>query len=126
MYNFVFWFFYKYFEWKDNDSFSFIPAGIVALAIEMHVFLLYSFIRYFTGFGFGISKTSYGKLFFIPFILVLWLFVYFIYYRDNANRILDNKKDQKFSTPRNILYIVLILVVPLLLVIFFTNKTLSN
>lgn len=97
MYNFIFWFFYKYFEWKNKDDSKFIPATLVIFTIVIHLFLLYSIYRFWTHtnaleWGTGLSYGQ-RKFLIFPFLIL------------------------------NILLIVLIMVVPLIIAIRLTNMS---
>ncbi len=119
MYNFVFWFFYKFFEWRKDFKSVFLASVIVVLSFLIHLMLIYNVLRYFSGFGFDTMNRSYvdRKLILLPFVLVLFLIFYFGYYKFKSEHILEKYKSEKFSKPLNIIYILLILVVPLLIAI---------
>jgi hypothetical protein len=123
MYNFVFWYFYKFFEWRKDFKSVFLASAIVGLAIIIHVMLIYNLIKYFTGFSFGIMNGSYTdrKLIFLPFVLAVFLITYYSYYKTQSGYILEKNKLGKISSPLNIFYILLILVVPLLVAIKFNS-----
>ena len=123
MYNFVFWFFYKFFEWRKGFKSFFLPAGMVGLAVLIHLGLAYSIVRYFTGFTVEFLSSSYGynRLILLPIILFFFFCLYQLYYKKNAERILEKRRIDNFSQPRNILLIILVLVLPLLVSIRLTN-----
>ncbi|MCP9750046.1 hypothetical protein [Ferruginibacter sp. HRS2-29] len=128
MYNFVFWFFYKFFEWRKGFKSIFLSAAMVGLTVLIHLLLLYAVIRYFTNTTLGKLNGSYTdrKLLYSPFVIGIFLIVYFFYYRRKSEVVLNKKENDRFSRPINIFYIILILVVPLLLAILFTNKALNQ
>ena len=128
MYNFVFWFFYKFFEWRKDFTSVFLASATVALAFVIHLMLMYSLLRYFTGFSFDTMDRSYidRKLILLPFVLALFLIFYFGYYKLKSESILEKYKSVIFFKPLNIMYILLILAVPLLIAIkinFMINNT---
>lgn len=123
MYNFVFWFFYKFFEWRKKFKSVFLASAVVGLAIIIHVMLLYNIVRFFTGFNFEMMYRSYDdrKIILLPFVLGLYLIIYFGYYKIKSEYILEKHKLKKISSPLNIIYIFLILAVPLLIAIKFNS-----
>jgi hypothetical protein len=99
MYNFIFWFFYKFHEWKNKDNSSFVPSCAVMVAFIIHVFFIYSIFRYYTEsnpLGWG-NDLSYGqrKYLMFPFALLLFFLVWFLYYRKKAKYILAKYEGQK-------------------------------
>ena len=128
MYNFVFWFFYKYFEWKSKDDSTFIPATLVIFSFIIHLFLIYSIYRYGTHtnpleWGTGLSYGQRKYLMF-PFVILLFFLVWYFYYRKKSKAILSKFEGRKAFTVKNILLIILIMVVPLIIAIRFTNMSL--
>src|SRR5690606_14207414 len=127
MYNFVFWFFYKYFEWKDKDDSTFIPSAVVILTVAFHLILLFSLLRYFTDINIDLipwgKDLSYGqrKYLGIPFVILLFFLVWYFYYRKKSKEILSKYDGRKPFTVMNILLIILIMVVPLIIAIGLTN-----
>jgi hypothetical protein len=127
MYNFIFWFFYKYFEWKDKDDSTFVPSCLVFLALAFHAILLYSILRYYSGvnpLGWG-ETLSYGqrKLIMFPFAILMFFLIWYFYYRKKAKQILEARQDRKALTVKNIVLVLLIMVVPLIIAIRFTNMS---
>lgn len=127
MYNFVFWFFHKFFEWRKGFKSAFLASAMVGLTFIIHVLLAYALLRYFTGIHLGKVNGNYSdrKLLYSPFVIGIFLMTYFFYYKKKSQVILNKKENGNFSNPKNIFYILVILVIPLLLVIFFTNKALK-
>lgn len=125
MYNFVFWFFYKYFEWRKGFKSPSIAAAMVGFTIVVHLIFLYSLLRYLTGFSIGTfgDEYSYGqrKLMLLPVALLLFYLIYLLYYKRKEASILERYADKKFSAPRNILIVVCLLVVPLIGAIILTK-----
>lgn len=127
MYNFVFWFFYKYFKWKDKDDSTLIPSAFVILTLTFHLMLILSMLRYYTDINIDLmpwgKSLNYGqrKYLGIPFVILLFFLVWFFYYRKRASKILAKYEGKKPFTIKNILLIILIMVMPLLISIWFTN-----
>lgn len=99
MYNFIFWFFYKFFEWRKGFKSSFIASAMVGLTILVHLGLVHSIIRYFTRFTIGVFSNSYGynRLILLP-VVILWFYIlYQFYYKKRADEILEKRK--KISSP---------------------------
>ena len=123
MYNFVFWFFYKYFEWRKGFKSVFLASLIVALALLIHIMLLYSVARYLNLITISQLNKSYveRKVIRLPFVLILYLSVYFFYYKSKAEIILETYKSRKYNSYSNILLASGILLLPLILAITITN-----
>lgn len=130
MYNFIFWFFYKYFEWKDRDDSTFIPSAVVILTLIFHSILLFSLLRHFNIINIDLlpwgKDLSYGqrKYIGIPFIILLFFLVWYFYYRRKSKAILSSYEGKKPFTVKNILLVILIMVIPLIIAIRLTNLTL--
>jgi len=130
MYNFVFWFFYKYFEWKDKDDSTFIPSAVVILTFTFHLILLFSLFRYFTDININLipwgKDLSYGQIKYLgmPFVILLFILVWRFYYRKKAKIILSKYEGKKPFTIKNIWLIIFIMVVPLIVAIRLTNMSL--
>lgn len=125
MYNFIFWFFYKYFEWKDKTPSAFVAASMVMFTLIIHLMLLYSILRYFTGLNVGVFSDNYviNKLCLLPFALTFMALTYLIYYRKRSAGIVAKYDDNNMEpfTFKNIALVLLIIVVPLIIMVKFTN-----
>ena len=125
MYNFIYWFFYKYFIWKKRFESSFIASSMVGLSIIIHFFFLYSVIRLATGWSLGSLLTQYAygirKLIMLPFALLLFLLIDIIFFRTNRESILSKYKDQRPFSKRNVISVFAILIIPLIISIWLTN-----
>jgi hypothetical protein len=127
MYNFVFWFFYKFHQWRDKyDSVS-LPSGAVMVTLIIHIGLVYSIFRFVNDsnpLGWG-NNLSYGqrKYLMFPFGILSLVLIYF-YYRKKSKAILARYDGKKPFTVKNILLIILIMVVPLIIMIRLTNMAL--
>ncbi len=127
MYNFIFWFFYKFHQWRDKyDSVS-LPSGAVMVTLIIHIGLVYSVFRFFyqsNPLGWG-NDLSYGQRKYLMFPFgILFLFLVYFYYRRKSKAILAKYEGKKPFTIKNILLIVLIMVVPLIIAIRLTNMSL--
>jgi uncharacterized membrane protein len=129
MYNFVFWFFYKYFEWRKGFQSPSTAATMVGFTITVHIAFLYSLFRYLLGYSIGTfdGAYSYGqrKLMLLPLALLLYYLIYHLYYKRKASSILEQYVDKEFSTARNILIVVSLLVIPLIGIIIFTKQAVN-
>lgn len=128
MYNFVFWFFYKFYEWKDKDDSTFIPATLVVLTAGEHLLLVYAIYRYATHTNpleWG-DSLSYGqrKYMMFPFVILFFFLVWYFYYRKKSKPILERYEGKRPFTIKNILLIILIMVIPLIIAIGLTNMSL--
>lgn len=129
MYNFIFWFFYKYFEWKDKDDSTFIPSALVIFSFIIHLFFFYSVYRISTHsnpleWGSGLSYGQRKYLGF-PFVMLLFFIIWYFYYRKKARQILSKYEGKKALTAKNIVLVLLIMVVPLIIAIKLTNLSIG-
>jgi hypothetical protein len=118
MYDFVFWFFYMFFSKKRNDDSSFTPACAVGVAIIIHAGMIFAIQRYFTGLDIDFRRDlTYGqrKYFFMPFFLIGFVVIWFLFYRKRKKTIINKFKDKDAFTSRNYMLITLILLVPLII-----------
>lgn len=125
MYNFIFYFFYKYFESRKDFSPRFSALCAVAGAQFIHAFFLVTAIRYC--FKINILPAAFSqsyminKFYWMP-ILAIWLLFVFSYYkRERVNHILEerDKLGEKVFTFKRIAMIILVIGVPLVLGILF-------
>jgi hypothetical protein len=118
MYNFVFWFFYRFFEKRKKFRSVFVATSLVGLVILVHISLLYSILNFFSLFRIKSWQGSYGviKYFLIGIVCIFFLIIYMVYYKRNARKILARYHGGKFSSPENVFKIVLLLVIPLIIV----------
>ena len=128
MYNFIFWFFYRFFEWRKGFESTFLASAMVGLTILIHLGLIHSIIRYFTGFTIGVFSNSYGhnRLILLPLVILWFIVLYFIYYKKNSDKILQKRNANKFSEPKHIILTIVLMVLPLLIAIKLTNSVVSN
>jgi len=123
MYNFVFYFFYKYFE-KTGDSIPQYRAILaVSTTIGFHVFCIVSIVKYLFEFNIPRIDEKYllNKLYLMPLALLLILLVYLYYNKIRIDKIIESKVkniDNVFSY-KNIFLIILIIGVPLIIGIMF-------
>jgi hypothetical protein len=118
MYDFVFWFFHIFFSKKRNDDSSLTPAGMVGVAMIIHVGMLFAIQRYFTGIDIDWKRdVSYGqrKYFFIPMILIALTLIWLIFYRKRKAAIINKYKEKEPFTAKNYVLIALIFIVPLII-----------
>ena len=128
MYDFIFYFFYKYFQ-RTNDSIPRYRAILaVATAVGFHLFCVISIIKYFTDLNISRFHPGYlqNKLFFTPFILALILVIYFRYNKSRTDLILRNKEKEGKAVfnVKNIILVFVIIVMPLIIGILFINVVL--
>lgn len=120
MYNFFFWFFYKYFEWKDKTDLSFTPSSIVVLIINIHLGFIYSVYIYLYGERL-ISQDNlpyyYSKLLIAPFIFSAFFLIWYFYYRRKKEEILKKYEGRKVFTVKNIIIVLFFTVLPLIFII---------
>ena len=118
MYNLVFIFFYKLSSKRNPDAKG-AAKTFVALATFMHLFFLASVAM----FAFGIKipplddTQIINKLYFLP-VLILWFFFISIFYnKKKINEILNVSENNHIVSPKNILIILLIMVLPAVIAI---------
>lgn len=124
MYDFIFNFFYRYHKKGKDFSPRYTAAGAVAITIFFHFFLLANIITYLTGFNLAGKPFSQdyftNKLYMIPFGLV-YLYAIVLYYTHKRAMAIVNKypNDYKAITLKNILFVLLIMILPLIIGIQF-------
>lgn len=123
MYDYIYLFFYKFFEWKnDNEPKDSAIYGIM-ITIFFHLFFLYTAFSYFTNLNplaiaFG---TDNSKFFWIPLVVVLMFLIHRIFKR-RADKILTSENlNKELLTFKNIITVVLLVFGPLFLGIQFLN-----
>lgn len=125
MYNFVFYFFYKYFESRKDFSPRFSSLCAVAGAQFIHAFFLVTTLKYFFNISILPNKFSdsylINKLYWSPTFLIWLILVYFYYTSARVTHIVDekNKLNKKVFTFMNIITIILVIGLPLFLGIMF-------
>lgn len=127
MYNFIFNFFYRYH--KKGRSFG--PGSTAALAVAItiffQIFCLGAAINFFTGLnmaGKALSDDYFtNKLYLMPFMMAYGL-VFILFYTHKRSRAIVTKypKDYKVITVKNVLLVLLIMIVPLLVGIWFLRQ----
>jgi len=122
MYNFIYYFFFQFFSWKkDNDPKDSALYGVM-LAFFCHGFFVVTTINFITESNFlasGFGKNSH-KFYAAPFIIAIMFFVHRIF-KKKSERIIEKYKGKKMLTATNILFAVLLIIVPLILGIQFLN-----
>lgn len=115
MYNFVFMFFYRYYE-RRKDIPRFSGAMLVGITLFFHVFFIHSVIYYFT--GFNLTKTEsylyWGKTVYIVMLGAITGLPPLLYYsRKRTNEILARyPADYKVFSFKNIVLVLLIMLGP--------------
>jgi len=128
MYSFIYWFFYKFFLWRKGYEYSLLPSTMVGIALTIHLGLLHSIIRYNTGWTIGALSQDYStnKLLMLPFALILYLALNFLYFRPRRKAILEKYSERKPFSLKNILLVCLIMLVPLIVAINLTNMSIER
>ncbi len=123
MYDFMYLFFYKFFEWKKDDDPKDSAIYGIMVAIFFHMFFLYNAFTNYTNINplalaFGTNKS---KFFWIPLVVAIMFLIYRIF-KKRSNQILTPKNlERQLLTPKNIIIVVLIVFGPLILGIQFLN-----
>lgn len=120
MYKFVYWFFYEFFIWRKGFESSFVASSIVGLAIVLHLVLIYSLVKQFTGWTVTpfLVNFEYGvrKWVMILSILPLFFALDFLYFRRRKDAILDEYREQEPFSTKNIAFILLLMLMPLVMI----------
>ena len=126
MYIFVYWFFYKFFLWRKGFESSFLASSMAGLTLIFHLTFLYSVIRYLTGWAITLplERYSYGirKLILLPFVFLFFFALDQLYFKRRQKLIFSKYQLMKPFSKKNILITISVLVIPLLLTIFLSQK----
>ena len=100
-----------------------MAAVVTAVAVLFHLGFLYALIRECTGFSFPRIAGSYShrKAVMVPF-MIIWFVISYLYFKSRSSRIIEKYGDQKFGTFRNIAFVIVIAVLPLLVAILLSRK----
>ena len=118
MYNFIFYFFYKYFEKTRDSTPKYRAILTVAVTIGFHLFFIISIVKYVFDITIPRFDESYffNKLYMMPFALLLILFIYLYYNQNRINKILGHyNNEEKVFTFKNVATIIFVIIVPLIL-----------
>lgn len=127
MYNFIFYTLYKY-NYKDGESTARINGCmIVALALIIHVGLLFAVIKIIAPYFYRTVISDYlpkDKSFGLFIILLIGIGTFFWYNKSRVNKLLAKKNAilEYVSNGWDILYVILLLVIPLIPVIIIFWK----
>ena len=119
MYNFIYIFFYRL-SFKKNPDAKGAAKTFVALASFMHLFFFVSIVTFI--FDIKISSLDdssiLNKLFFLP-VLILWYFFIALFYnKKKINKLISENEDKKsVVSVKNILFILIIMVLPTIIAI---------
>jgi uncharacterized membrane protein len=122
MYDFLFWYFYRFLEWRKGFRSSFVAANLVCVTAIIHLLCAYSIVRFLTGrsFHFGSGTYGYTKLMWMIIVTVISAFVYLSYYKNKADAILRRYEGRCIFHRANVLRILAIFLVPLLVAIILS------
>jgi len=121
IYNFIYSFFYNFWEKRGNDG-RIVGAAHVLFSLIIHVLLIAEIIRNITGFNI-ISLPNYGqyginKTMYFFFAISLWVGLWFFYNRERTKRLLKDYHQKYGETgSKNNVKILLYFVVPIILLI---------
>ena len=131
MYNFIFYFMYKFKERKTGDSSDarFTASLAVVITLMFHLFLIVSSIRYFFEYKTKLLQFTNNKqvdrLIITGFGIVLILIGCLFFSKKRASRItayFDNKAGNIFSI-KNIVIFLMITLLPLVIGIYLLNNS---
>lgn len=121
MYNFIFYFYYKYFK-KRNDFDPIFSAKVgLTSTIAFHIFFLLVIFKYFLDVSIPRFHESYAinKAYLIPVVILQLIIVLVIYNKKRTRRIIQQYElEEKIFSIKNILFIIFINVFPLLIGIY--------
>jgi hypothetical protein len=123
MYNFIFYFFYKYFQTTNDLTPRFRAILAVAISIGFHLFCLVSILKYLLNFTIVRFDERYliNKFYLMPFALLFILLVYLSFNKKRTDEIikLEDDKGKNMLTLKYIVSIIMIISFPVILGIMF-------
>lgn len=124
MYNFVFWFFYRYFEKNQKLRSVFVATSIVGLSIVLHVTMLYCIARSLGLFSIPVSNAPFGtrKYYMISIAIAFFAALYFGYYKRNGPKILKTYNGKELWTVRSVGFIALFIILPLIMIFLLSRE----
>jgi len=123
MYDYIYLFFYKFFEWKkDGDARDSAIYGIM-LTVFFHLFFLYTTFNYFTGMNplamaFG---SGHSKFYWIPLVVLIMFSVYRIFERRSDQILTQKNVERKLLNIKHVLFVSFLVFGP-----FFIGAQLLN
>jgi len=126
MYNFVYYFFYRYFKDKGNDTYKFMASSSVFLTVLFHFITILRIIEI----SFKVVLPRYvfykdylnNKMAYFPVVFILIFVFYFFYNKKRVDHIVNTyPKDFDIYSVKSIVKILLICLLPLLLVPYLIN-----
>lgn len=124
MYDFLFWFTLKFYEHRDKDDSSFIPALTVTVAFLIHIGMIYTIVRYYTGYNFDWANGPWGireKFLIMSGMFLLGIIVWLIFYRKRKEAILKCYENSYAFRFINYVFVFLMLVAPVLVGAIFAE-----
>lgn len=130
--DFIFYFIYSYSLFKDGPWVARISAClIVAIALRFHVALGYSILRFWLCYWKGISiarsnvqATRADDLRYLSLAIAAYIIAYFVFSTKRIDRVVERyQKNEKFYTVFNFVKFISAFLIPLLISIFFVNKS---
>ena len=121
IYNFIYCFFYRFWEKRGNDG-RIVGAAHVLFTFLIHVLLIAEIVQDITGFKI-VSLPDYGgagrnKYMYFLFVIPFWVALVFFYNREHTKRLLK-EYHQKYgeAASKNTVKILLYVVIPIVLLI---------
>ena len=125
MYNFVFWFLYKYYERKGSKSRR-GPAWLVVTVIWIHLMVIIEAVEKITGVDplkyFRLTTFLDNKINLCLVIITSMMLSYNVYYKKKADRIFEKYEKVNPFSVRNILLFFIIVFVPLFFALILDIK----
>ena len=125
MYDFIFYFFFRYFLSRNSSIPRYNAVLTVFLTVVIHLFCFLSVVKHYTQLHLPRFSEDYftNKLLSMPFVLLLILFFQLAYNKNKTDRILNSRKSSgEIFSLQNLVLVFIIEVVPLLTGIFFLRK----
>lgn len=124
MYSFIYFYFYKYFQWKGESDPKDAAIYGVMTAVFFHLFFIVTIVNYF--FQSNILELAFvkgqSKYIFLPLVILIMVVIHRVY-KNKAEKIIEKYKEREnFFNWLNSLSVILIVVGPLCLGIYFLNN----
>lgn len=109
MYDFIYWFSFKFFDWRKGFKSSSLSSAMGRLSIASHFLFIHSIVRYFTGWNLGTFSNNYtiNKLILLPLAFCFFFIIDKFFYSARKEKILKKYADKEPILVSNILLYIL-------------------
>jgi hypothetical protein len=121
MYKFIYYFFFKLSEKSSNDP-KFQGAILTGLVVLIHLVLSFCIIKLFVTIPPLVFSEKYyfNKLFLTPFVL-LWLYLFYLYFRKKHKWIEKLYFNKKILLLKNWIIVFSLFLIPIIFIILLTK-----